>query len=587
MNFNLNSANQPDFNLCKNIFVTALRNFGSSLTPDTEKSFDSLIKTMDKGFRGSLESSFYLSPIDTGLDKSLCIKSYIKALIISGNINKAGILICLQTKAEIKTFIDDCGLDNNLFAVLVSNDPLNDKGRGERGRDEAPILFTTHAMIRSRSGVSFLDAKDFFYQGKPRNLRLWDESLLPAEPVSFSIDTLASIAAPLRPHEPQFVKELDFFLNGVVWKTVGELVMVPESLCTWAGDITANEGKGFKKLNDKQIAVLDQIAQSAEKELTVSQSRTTGKALSGIVSELPTDISPAIIFDASGRLKATYELWEKHRGNLVRLPSATNDYSNVTINLWKTKAGRDALEDEETGRTIFKEVAKLIAAKPDEKWLMVSFKADAKLDVLNEVHSYLSEEISAAVKLDYVHWGRHCAINDYADTKNVIIIGSWFYSSIAYRALYQAAAGEPVGENETEAIGRMKRTEFQANFLQAFMRGHGRRSINSKAGECTAYVVASNSPNPTPLIANALPGCTINEWSPVPVGWSGQAKAIADYLLAQRAAGVRTIAKNALGKAVGIVHKQQLSKLFRSDRFKQWLQDSGIKMNLRNFVLIS
>jgi hypothetical protein len=542
---------------------------------------------MDRGFKGSLEPSFYLSPIDTGLGKSLCIKSYIKALIISGEIKKAGILICLQTKAEIKNFIDDCGLENNFFAVLVSNDPLNDKGRGERGRDEAPILFTTHAMIRSRSGASFLAAKDFYYQGKPRNLRLWDESLLPAEPVSFSIDTLASIAAPLRPHEPQFVKELDFFLNGIVWKTVGELVMVPESLSTWAGDITANEGKGFKKLNDKQIAVLDQIAQSAEKELTVSQSRTTGKALSGIVSELPTDISPAIIFDASGRLKATYELWEKHRGNLVRLPSATNDYSNVTINLWKTKAGRDALEDEETGRTIFKQVAKLIESKPDEKWLMVSFKADAKLDVLDEVHSYLSEEISAAIKLDYVHWGRHCAINDYADTKNVIIIGSWFYSSIAYRALYQAAAGEPVGENETEAIGRMKRTEFQANFLQAFMRGHGRRSINSKAGECTAYVVASNSPNPTPLIANALPGCTINEWSPVPVGLSGQAKAIADYLLGQRAAGVRTIAKNALGKAVGIVHKQQLSKLFRSDRFKQWLQDSGMKMNLRNFVLIS
>lgn len=587
MKYNINSATQSNFNLCKNVLIKSLGKFGSSITPEIERSFDSLIKTMDQCFKGSLEPYFYLSPIDTGLGKSLCIKSYIKALIISGDIRNGGILICLQTKAEIQSFIDDCGLENNLFAVLVSNDPLNDKGCGEGRRDEAPILFTTHAMIRSRSGASFLDAKDFYYQGKPRSLRLWDESLLPAEPVSFSIDTLASIAAPLRPHEPQFVRELDFFLKGVVWKTEGELFMVPESLSVGGGDIIANEGRGFKRLSEKQIAVLDQIAQSAEKELTVSQSRTTGKALSGIVSELPTDLAPAIILDASGRVKATYELWEKHRGNLVRLPSATNDYSNATINLWKTKAGRDALEDEEVGRAIFRQVAKLIESKPDEKWLMVSFKQDNKLDVLEEVHSYLSEEISAKVELDYIHWGRHCAINDHADTKNIIIIGSWFYGRTAYKALYQAAAGEPVEENDTEAITRMKKTEFQANFLQAFMRGHGRRSINGKAGECTAYVVASNSPNPTPLIANALPGCTINEWSPVPVGLSGQAKAIADYLLAQRAAGVRTIAKNALRKPVGIVHKQQLSSLFRSDRFQQWLEDNGIKMAHREFVLIS
>ena len=139
MKYNINSATLSNFDLCKNVFINSLWSFGSSLTLEIEKSFDYLIKTIDRGFKGSLEPYFYISPIDTGLGKSLCIKSYIKALIISGDIRNGGILICLQTKAEIQSFIDDCGLENNLFAVLVSNDPLNDKGCGKGRRDEVLI----------------------------------------------------------------------------------------------------------------------------------------------------------------------------------------------------------------------------------------------------------------------------------------------------------------------------------------------------------------------------------------------------------------------------------------------------------------
>ncbi|AEG50724.1 hypothetical protein Sphch_3108 [Sphingobium chlorophenolicum L-1] len=581
MNQSLYSKSSSNFDICKDILVKSLRDFGSSLTPAIEVSFDSLIRKMDEGFKGYLKPSFYLSSLDTGMGKSLCIKSFIKSLIISGSIKDAGILICLQTKAEIKTFIDDCRLNEEHFSVLVYNDPLNNEGRGETGREEAPVLFTTHKMVRSRSGMSFAGAKDFYYRGKPRNLRIWDESLLPADPVSFSIDTLASVASVLRPYENQFVGEMDSFLKTVGWHKADDAIMVPDKLGKWAAGILSSGGRGVEKLSDRQVNVLEQFGQCAGRELTLSISAKTGRSLSGVVSDLPADLAPAIILDASGRLKATYDLWEQRRGNLVRLRPAVNDYSNVTINLWKTKAGKDALEDADIGRAIFRQIAKVIEAKPDERWLIVSFKPNDSLDVLEEVEA----SMSVPVALEYVHWGRHCAVNDYADIRNIIIIGSWRYPQGAYKALYQAATGEPAGEDNKEAVSRISTSEFQANFLQAFMRGHGRRSISGKAGECTAYVVASKSPNPTPLIAKALPGCIINEWSPVPIGLTGQAKQIADHLLAQRAAGVRTMGKSALGSAVGIRYKQQLSTLFRAYRFQQWLEDNGIKMTHREFVL--
>lgn len=579
----LYSTSSSNFDICKNILVKSLRDFGSPLTPAIEDSFDSLIRKMDEGFKGYLEPSFYLSAIDTGLGKSLCIKSFIKSIIISGSIYDAGILICLQTKAEIKSFIEDCSLNREHFSVLVYNDALNDDGRGEIGREEAPVLFTTHKMVRSRSGMSFAGAKDFYYRGKPRNLRIWDESLLPADPISFSIDALASVAAVLRTYEEQFVGGLDSFLKNVGWRKEGDAIMVPDKLGKWATGILSGSGRGIEKLNDRQVNVLEQFGQCAGRELTLSISAKTGKSLSGVVSDLPADLAPAIIFDASGRLKATYDLWERRRGNLVRLPPAVNDYSNVAINLWKTKAGKDALEDTDVGRAIFRQIAKVIEAKADERWLIVSFKPNDDLDVLAAINECLSEPVA----LEYVHWGRHCAINDYADIKNIIIIGSWLYPQGTYKALYQAATGEPAGDDNKEAVSRIRSSEFQANFLQAFMRGHGRRSINGKAGECTAYVVASKSPNPTPLIAAALPGCIINEWSPIPVGLSGQAKAIADHLLAQRAAGVRSIGKNTVGKSLGIGPKQRLTSLFRSYMFQQWLEDNRIKMGHRDFQLIS
>ena len=585
MIFNSYAKKESHFDTSKKVFTKSLTDFGSSLDLPAEKAFDSLIKTMDEGFRGFLKSAFYLSPIDTGMGKSLCIKSFLKALVINGSVHNSGILICLQTKAEIESFIKDCDLDRKLFSVLVYNDPLNNNGRGEAGRGEAPVLFTTHKMVRSRSGTSFSEAKDFLYRGKPRNLRLWDESLLPAEPISFSIDMLASIAAPLRTYEPQFVKDLDYFLNDVRWKKEGECLIVPQDLAETAGYILMNEGKGFRKLTEKQVAVLEQVAECPDMELRISYSHQTGKALAGVISELPNDLAPAIIFDASGRLKATYKLWEKYRGNLVRLLPATNDYSDVTINLWKTKAGRDALEDEEDGRLIFRQVARLIETKPNEKWLMISFKADPNLDVLNEVRSYLSEETNATVGMQYIHWGRHFAVNNHADTKNVIIIGSWFYAKSTYQSLYHAAAGKPVGENDTEALTLIRNSEFQANFLQAFMRGHGRRSVNGKAGECTAHVIVSNSPNPEPLIAEALPGCKIADWSPIPKVLTGQAKRVADYLLALKEAGVGAVTKKAVTEALSIKPKQRLTTILRSEPLQEFLEERGIRTGRMKFEL--
>ncbi|WP_157846886.1 hypothetical protein [Sphingobium fuliginis] len=47
--------------------------------------------------------------------------------------------------------------------------------------DAAPVIFTTHEKLRRwTTGRSFADADKFHYLGRPRTLRIWDESFLAA-----------------------------------------------------------------------------------------------------------------------------------------------------------------------------------------------------------------------------------------------------------------------------------------------------------------------------------------------------------------------------------------------------------------------
>ncbi len=83
----------------------------------------------------------------------------------------------------------------------------------------------------------------------------------------------------------------------------------------------------------------------------------------------PQDVA---ILDASGRVRATYALWEKHLGNLVRLPSVAKSYGNLTVHVMDKGSGKNAWL--KNGEALAQEVAQLIDGKPEEPWLVVYHK---------------------------------------------------------------------------------------------------------------------------------------------------------------------------------------------------------------------
>ncbi len=122
--------------------------------------------------------------------------------------------------------------------------------------------------------------------------------------------------------------------------------------------------------------------------------------------ELPSDIAPLLVLDASGRVRQTYCYWEKHRGGLTRLHSASKSYSPLAIHVLDQGSAKDSWQ--RNGDQLAMEVATLIDSKPDEPWLVISHKdarqVDPKASILREVQTDHS-------RVHFLHWGAHQATN--------------------------------------------------------------------------------------------------------------------------------------------------------------------------------
>ena len=159
---------------------TMLAEGGSIPSAEAEVALAALLETMEAALERRLLPRFYLSSIDPGMGKSRGVLAFLLEFVRRGGEPDNGILVCLATWDEVKRMIDAAGLPACSFGVLTSNDKLNAMGRSVA--KAAPILFTTHQMVARRRGLP----EAFHYCGKPRALKIWDEGMMPAEPVVIS-----------------------------------------------------------------------------------------------------------------------------------------------------------------------------------------------------------------------------------------------------------------------------------------------------------------------------------------------------------------------------------------------------------------
>jgi hypothetical protein len=553
-----------------------LQSGNSDLTGPGLQAVTALLRTLEDGLRSNLPGSYFLASLDPGMGKTLTVTEFLKAWKANGYSPSSSVLVCVARREEIGRYMTDAGLTKDEVAVVTSynrNEDFEDwrqRGVAEDQHQSARIMFTTHAMVQSRTkNRGFATLREFYFEGAPRALRVWDESMVPDAPPLIRMDDLALLAAPLRHKHPAFVKALQAFQMAVWSAPEGEMITIPTDLSVLA-EAASKADSGHKEL-------LKQLAALGDQELMLLDGDNGDMNLVGAARSMANGLAPALILDASGRVRRTYDLWSEHRGQLVRLPAAHNDYRQLEVHLWQRGSGKNTLNQPGRRLEIADAVAKVINDDPDRdaQWLIVHYKADQ--DIFPMIQDRV--EHGATERLKKLTWGRHQATNEFLHVRNVVVIGQLTYRKLDYLALACAASGlRPAELGDDFDVDDLRWSEFQHHLLQALCRASVRKGANGIAGACRAYVIATPDRQQTEVrVRETFPGCQLHAWEPVQRGPSATVQEAMAFLRKHLPLGLMdSVSKRQVREHLGIEAKNFGRDVVSDKHFQAFLKAQGM-----------
>lgn len=483
---------------------------GKSLrhTDQDKKAQKAIIDTVFDMALGHARPHYYGSAIPTGGCKTRAAIEATKELVRIGE--PVGVIWFVNTKDQIKKLTADMGLRPDQFAVRVSpnkpeNEEFNGLGIGPDGDvNGAPVLFTTQQYVEAKTaklGLPYFGAMDdFHFQGKPRRVRIWDEGIEPAEPVKVPVDWIDALKAPLMAQgRNEARRAVDDFAKMLERAEGGAAVHIPD---------LGLDPKCFEHETDRDTAEL--LWRHRGHAITVRHPNYGGTVALFWADQLPPDLAPCLVLDASIAHRETYRLWETHRRGWVRLPSAGKDYSGLTVHLCQRGAGKGVYSDPRTRWELAWTVARRAMMLTGPVLIVHRLRhGEAFRDNVCEAMARLGED---PARLIFLTWGRHTATNDYHDFKHVILAGVLHYSAADYEGIARASAGwaayTPLPDG---CLAATERGEIKHHILQAAGRSNLRHSDNGGCPPgCTLTVIDSRAD--ADLLRDIFPGAPVKPW---------------------------------------------------------------------------
>lgn len=492
-----------------------------------------IVTTLEQMADGIAQPSIHLSSLDPGVGKTQSIVRFLPVLLASHRHRDVSVIVCAGRLKQIEVVVADArnaGLGDKDFAVFTSDPDLNKLGRGIADRSTARVLFTTHAMVMShcKDGGSFTKATDFHYRHQPRDVRVWDEAITPGIAVTLNEFDIAALSKPMSAQSYRFSAGLISLASNLGQMTDRTCFMVPDLGAECGVDLNSLE-RAFSDAPEDQKIIANSLWFLLGKPVTVRRDGKFGNAMLDYRETLPDGLAPLLVLDASSRrdVRETYNLWEEHRGGIVRLLEAPKDYGPLTIHHWSVGGGKSAFSDQTKGARLIRGVANTINSKPTEKWLVVHHK-DPEFEA--KVRALVAAD---ATNIAFLNWGAHDATNDYADVPNVILAGTLFYRTSHYEAIGRAAAGQPSSEGAFPAdqFEQVRRGEHRHMILQAVCRGRVRKCEGDRCPPSSVYIVACRGSRIGDDLPTIFPGCRVVSWKPVETQLKGQVGDAVSFIL--------------------------------------------------------
>jgi hypothetical protein len=369
-----------------------------------------LASVLEAMAEGRCPPKLFLSSLDPGVGKTQTVTHFIRALTASKEHLDTGVLICVSRLEEIKRFVQEMALSPTDFAVLTSNQELNKLGIGSARSNKARVLFTTQQMIEKRgAGRHFTEMRDFHFFTRPRQVRIWDESILPGQTVTLNRDALAVLLQPIRTAHASLADAISTMYDEIGKVEAAGLYQLPDFAVAFNLDLNGAL-RVLSRAPRGQLALAHEQAITAlwllsGKTVSVRQDGPYGNTVLDYHETLPEGLAPLVVLDASGRVRETYRQWEENRGGLTRLASAPKSYENLTVHCWRTGGGKSAFR--ENGPTLIEGIVETINDKPaDEEWLVVYHQDGISMNFVDEVEKRLT---GSKERVHFLNWGAHHA----------------------------------------------------------------------------------------------------------------------------------------------------------------------------------
>lgn len=380
---------------------------------DHWRALSEIVETLEAMADGRCAAKVYLSSCCPGLGKSQSVIHFARALASDPGRQKVGMIICVGRISEAETIATELRLPPGKLAVWTSDEAVN--AIGATPHNAAQILVTTQQRVEQRCNQravvdtdTFVFSDEFYYRGQPRRVRVWDESFLPGTAVSLHKDDLAGLLTPLRYRFPDLTDSVEELFMQVRACEDGATIPIPdfERLHGVSVEDALEVVEGGRE--DQRVA-LTSLFILGGRVARVSRDGVKGNTALSWKDTLPADLAPLLILDASGRVRTTYQDMQDHRGTLVRLRSATKDYSPLVCHLWH-KAGSKA-GWERHGEDLINGIVRTILTKPDEQWLIVHHKPSRRVpDIIEALRLRLPADVMT--RLSFVNWGSRNVVSE-------------------------------------------------------------------------------------------------------------------------------------------------------------------------------
>ena len=491
-----------------------------------------IARTMEDMLDGTCAAKVHLSACDCGVGKSQTVVHFGRALVASPAHRGAGMIVSAFTIAEVVALAEALQDIRGSLCVLTSDAAANAMG-GADANDAQVLITTQNRLGRLTENRPFASVTGFHYQGAPRACRVWDESALPGSVVIIAADDLLGLASRLRGFSPVLLATLGAFGLGLLNLEDAAAVDVPDftacgiALSDLTAYLAADNGTADRS-RDRETAT--SLLMMAGRRVRVRRDGLSGAALLTFKEELPADLLPMLVLDASGRVRETYPLWAESRKALAMLPAAVRDYRPLTVKVWKTSGAKSGWE--RNGDKLIEGIVATILTKPAEDWLVVVHRPNGAIgDVEKAIRAKLPPEVRDH-RVSFTTWGRHTGSNAWADVPNVILAGTLFYPASHLTALHHLCANIPVEDGLVgrDDVNRTQRGEHRHLILQAVCRGRVRRSDGARCQAMTAYVIASPKSGIGAEMATVFPGCVVEPWQPLKAETKGKLKEAIEWL---------------------------------------------------------